>query len=225
MTVPPVPSPANEPESGALESPDERPQRRREWSGASRSVVLPLVIVGAIVGIIWYLQTGRGTSGATGDESYGIVPLAAARNPTGRPPAAEQGRAAPDFHLEQLEGGTLRLSDLRGQVVILNFWATWCGPCRAEMPEFVRLYEAERSRGLEIVAVDLQEPEEHVRNFADEFGMRFPTLFDRTGAVAQTYRVQQLPVTFIIDRDGTVRATRYGAVTPAWLRAELDKLL
>jgi peroxiredoxin len=93
------------------------------------------------------------------------------------------------------------------------------------MPEFVRLYETLRDRGLEIVAVDLQEAPGPVQSFVDEFGMTFPVLFDRTGEVARTYRVSQLPVTLIVDRDGVIRAARYGPVTPDYLKQELDKLL
>ncbi len=204
---------------------DERPQRRREWSGGVRSVLLPLLIVGTIVAVIYYLERGRDSSGGGDADGYGIVALDAARNPTGRPPAAEVGRAAPDFRLARLDGGELRLSDLRGQVVIVNFWASWCAPCRSEMPEFVRLYSALHGQGLEILAVDLQEAPGPVQGFVDEFGMRFPTLFDRTGEVARTYRVTGLPVTVIIDREGVIRAVRYSPVTPEFLKSELDKVL
>jgi peroxiredoxin len=203
---------------------DERPHRRREWSGGIRSVVLPLLIVGAIVLAVWYLEVGRGSGGAEGG-GLGVVALDETRNTTGRSPAAEIGRAAPDFRLSQLGGGESQLSDLRGRVVILNFWATWCAPCRQEMPEFVRIYSAKQGQGLEIVAVDLQEAESQVQSFVDEFGMRFPILFDRSGEVARTYRVNQLPVTLIIDRDGVVRAAKYGPVTPEFLQTELDKVL
>lgn len=214
----------NQSETEIAEVVDERPHRRREWSGAVRSVLLPLLIVGAIVAVVWYLEAGRRTGTAT-DTGYGIVALDAARNPTGRPPAAEIGRAAPDFVLRRLDGGDQRLSDLRGSVVVLNFWATWCQPCRVEMPEFVRLYDALRDRGLVIVAVDMQEAEEPVQRFVDEFGIRFPVLFDRTGEVGRTYRANKLPVTLIIDRDGVIRAVHPGPVTPEYVKQELDKVL
>jgi peroxiredoxin len=203
---------------------DERPQRRREWSGGGRSVVLPLLIVAAIVAAVWWFERGRNGDDETAD-GYGIVALEAERNPSGRAPAAEIGRTAPDFRLARLDGGDLRLSDLRGKVVILNFWASWCAPCRQEMPEFVRLYRENQVKGLEIVAVDLQEAESQVQGFVDEFGMRFPVVFDRSGEVARTYRVRQLPVTLIVDRDGAIRATKYGPVSPDFLATELAKVL
>ena len=99
---------------------DERPQRRREWSGSVRSVVLPVLAVIVIVGAVWYLQAGR-DAGTEREQGFGIVPLPAEKNATGRPPAADVGRAAPDFLLRTLDGGTVRLSDLRGKVVLINF--------------------------------------------------------------------------------------------------------
>lgn len=217
MTTPEV-------EVEATEVLDDRPQRRREWSGGLRSVVLPLLAVAAIVAAVWYLERGRGEGSSQGD-GYGIVALESERNTTGRPAAADVGRAAPDFRLARLGGGDLRLSDLRGQVVVLNFWATWCGPCRSEMPEFVRLHSAFGTERLAIVAVDLQEAPGPVQNFVDEFGVTFPTLFDRTGEVARTYRVTGLPVTLVIDREGVIRAARYGEVSPEYIRGEVAKLL
>lgn len=223
--------PQQTPESGEergdiIAGVDERPQRRREWAGGFRSVALPLLALAAIVLGVWYLQ--RGGEGATEREAgIGIVALPADKNPTGRPPAAEEGRAAPDFILHTLDGGSIRLSDLRGKVVLINFWATWCGPCRQEVPELVRAYTAERDRGLEIVAVNLQEQEDKVRDFADEFGMQFPIALDRTGEVASAYRVQGsgLPTSVFVDRQGVVRVVRYGAMTADYLRQQLAALL
>jgi thiol-disulfide isomerase/thioredoxin len=177
MTVdrrPPTPEPQPPVESDRSDyvaGVDERPQRRREWAGGLRSVVLPLLAVTAIVAAVWYLQSGRG-GGAEQEAGVGIVALPAENNPTGRPAAAEEGRAAPDFVLRTLDGGTVRLSDLRGSVVLLNFWATWCPPCREEVPELVRAYAAEQGRGFTVVAVDLQEPEGPVREFAQQFRLR-----------------------------------------------------
>lgn len=204
---------------------DERPQRRREWSGGLRSVALPLLAVAAIVAAVWYLQDGRG-GGVTGEAGTGIVPLAADKNPTGRPAAVEPGRAAPDFVLRTLDGGTIRLSDLRGRTVLLNFWASWCQPCRQEMPELVRAQGELADRGLSVVAIDLQEPDGPVRDFAREFGMRFPVAFDRTGEVARTFRAStQLPTSVLVDADGVVRGLNPGPFTRDSLTAFLGPWL
>jgi cytochrome c biogenesis protein CcmG, thiol:disulfide interchange protein DsbE len=128
--------------------------------------------------------------------------------------ALEIGRPAPDFTLETADG-TFRLSEARGRVVMINFWATWCGPCRFEMPEFQEVHEARLDAGdLQIVAVNLtaSDSREGALRFVDELGLTFTIAFDVTGGVAQAYGVLGLPATFFIDRDGILRARTYGPV-------------
>jgi thiol-disulfide isomerase/thioredoxin len=203
--LPPVPEPSEA---------DEAPQRRRVWAGPWRSVVLPLVVVAAIVGAIWYIEARGlpfvedGSSAGSGD--YGPLALPPERNLTGNDPSPEKERAAPDFLLETLDGGTLRLSDLQGKAVLVNFWATWCGPCRSELPHLVAAYDRYRQEGLEIVAVNLQEDEDTVARFVQEFGMQFPVVIDRGGEVADEYRVLGLPTSYFIDRSGVVRSIYTG---------------
>jgi DsbE subfamily thiol:disulfide oxidoreductase len=124
------------------------------------------------------------------------------------------GRPAPDFTLETVDG-TFRLSEARGKVVMVNFWATWCGPCRFEMPEFQEVHEARLEAGdFQIVAVNLtsSDSREGALRFVDELGLTFTIAFDVTGSVAQTYGVLGLPATFFIDRDGILRSRSYGPV-------------
>ncbi len=130
----------------------------------------------------------------------------------------EVDRPAPDFLLTTLGGERLRLSDFRGKTVVLNFWATWCPPCRREMPDFQALWEERGPDGpddLVILAVNLisQDARADVRAFVREFGVSFPVLFDTSGdAVSRRYGVRALPATFFIDRDGIVRTTALGSV-------------
>jgi peroxiredoxin len=144
------------------------------------------------------------------------------------PPSPRAGFPAPDFALSSLGGETVALAELRGSVVLVNIWASWCGPCRAEMPAIQRLYEADADRGLQILAVNstVQDSAADARAFADELGLSFPILLDVDGAVTRAYRVQALPSTFIIGRDGVVRRVLYGGpLSEATLRAELEPLL
>jgi len=122
----------------------------------------------------------------------------------------EQGTEIVDFELLDLSGATRSLSDFRGKVVFLNFWATWCGPCRFEMPSMEILYQELNSSGLEIVAVNLQEDRESVQSFVDEYGLSFSVLLDTTGRVGATYGARSIPTTYIVDRDGFVIAGTIG---------------
>jgi cytochrome c biogenesis protein CcmG/thiol:disulfide interchange protein DsbE len=207
---------------------EERPQNRREWSGALRSLVLPALIVATVVGVLLYAERLRGGGSATTNGIYGVVTLPPEKNTTGRPVSTDTGRAAPDFLLETPDGGQLRLSDLRGKPLLVNFWASWCTPCREEMPEIVRGYAAHASGGLQVVAVDLQENPDQVRSFAAEFGMTFPIAIDRTGAVAAAWRIggpiKGIPSSYFIDGDGVVQARVFGPLTKQTLADNLAKL-
>ena len=207
---------------------EERPQNRREWAGVVRSLALPLLILGTIVGGLFYLERSRG-GGGVDSGGYGVVALPDALNSTGRSPSSNVGRAAPDFLLQTPDGGELRFSDLRGKPVLVNFWASWCTPCRKEMPEIVRAADARAADGLTVVAIDLQENDGQVRAFADDFGMDFPVVIDRTGQVAESWRIggpiEGIPSSYFVDADGIVRARVFGPMTADTLKQELEKIL
>ncbi len=117
---------------------------------------------------------------------------------------------APDFSLPDLGGRRVQLKALRGKVVFLNFFATWCGPCRLEMPRMERLSRAYAEKGLVILAVDLREGVEAVRAFAQELQLTFPTLLDADGAVGLLYAARGLPATYLVGRDGRLLWRAFG---------------
>ncbi len=131
----------------------------------------------------------------------------------GPPPAEgpEVGKLAPDFQLENLEGQPISLSDLRGKPVLLNFWATWCPPCRAEMPYLQQLYEEWSDKGLEVLAIDIGESPSKVKEFLQSQGLSLPVLLDAKENVAREYNITGIPTTFFIDKDGTIQVKIIGA--------------
>jgi peroxiredoxin len=126
-----------------------------------------------------------------------------------------ENNMAPDFKLKSLDGQTITLSALRGRAVLLNFWATWCGPCRFEMPFLQELYKDSKwqARGLLILAVNLQESDTVVRKFLAENALSFAVLLDTGGEAARLYNVASIPTTYIIGKDGIIKNSRIGAFT------------
>lgn len=141
-------------------------------------------------------------------------------------PLPRKGYIAPDLQLQTLGGETVALSDLRGQVVILNFWATWCPACRTEMPALDQVYRTYRDQGLQVIAVNVQEDPAGTGAFVQELGLVLPVLVDRDGSVSTRYRVTSLPTTYIIDRDGVIReVTVGGPLSRAYLASVAAPLL
>ena len=146
----------------------------------------------------------------------------------GRAPAPQAGFLAPDFTLQDAGGQMVRLSDLRGRPVLVNLWASWCPPCKAEMPAMQAVYEDYAGRGLEILAVNttFQDDAAGALQFAGGLGLTFPILFDLDGSVARQYQVRSMPTSFFIDPDGNVRRVVIGGpMAEALLRAEIEQML
>ena len=131
--------------------------------------------------------------------------------------------AAPSFRLKDLNGREVKLEDHRGKIVFLNFWATWCLPCRAEMPSMEKLYTQFKDRDFIILAVDLQEGTNKVRALKEKFELNFPILLDSDGGVGFMYGVMSIPTTYLIDQEGYVMGGALGARN--WAREEAFELI
>lgn len=165
-----------------------------------------------LAGLIWMLVSADRSGSAT----------------AGQIPAPQQGFLAPDFTLKTPQGDAITLSDLRGQVVLINLWATWCPPCRAEMPAIQRVYEDYREQGFSVLAVNLtyQDDPFAVVPFVQQYGLTFPILLDETGAVAAQYQLRSLPTSFFIGKDGVIREVVIGGpMAEALLQTRVERLL
>lgn len=138
-----------------------------------------------------------------------------------------QGQAAPDFVLKGMNGENLRLSEFLGEVVMLNFWATWCGSCRQEMPELERLYETYHSAGFVLIGVNVDDDAERAVKFVRALAVDYPILLDPRKSVAPLYQLGELPMSVLIDRAGVVRFVHadYQAGKEQPYLAELKALL
>jgi thiol-disulfide isomerase/thioredoxin len=137
----------------------------------------------------------------------------------------QQHLLAPDFTLPRLDGQDLRLSSYRGKVVLLDFWATWCDPCREETPHFVELQQAYGDRGLQIIGVSMDDSPDPVRPFYQQFHMNYPVVMG-TAKTGELYGgVLGLPIAFLIGRDGPIYAKHVGATDPAVFEKDIKILL
>jgi cytochrome c biogenesis protein CcmG, thiol:disulfide interchange protein DsbE len=143
----------------------------------------------------------------------------------GTQPAARLGSPAPDFTLPTAEGGSLRLADLKGKPVFVNFWATWCVPCREEMPAMQALYEQYRDRGLVILAVNMEEDETRVRRWMEQGGFTFTFVLDSDGQQVKRYNVTAAPTSYFLGRDGVIRDLKLGAISATEMQTKVEKLL
>jgi peroxiredoxin len=134
-----------------------------------------------------------------------------------------EGQQAPDFALKSSSGKNLRLSEYRGDVVLINFWATWCGPCRQEMPLLDELYTRYQRVGFNLLGVNIDDDSSRAMRMVDELGVHFPVLFDADKEVSKLYDVEAMPVTVLVDREGKVRHVHHG-YKPGYEEKYLDQI-
>lgn len=174
-----------------------------------------MVLVAVLIGVL----SGFALSGW-------LLQRIASPGPSGLPTSLPAGSIAPEFTLTDLEGETVALSAYRGQVVLVNFWASWCVPCQEEMPALQAAYESLQDQGFVVLGVDLRDRERpgsegdsDVRDSIRRFAIEYPVAIDRDGAVSRAYRVSVIPTSFLIDRHGQVREVRIGIWRPGELEA------
>jgi peroxiredoxin len=138
--------------------------------------------------------------------------------------ATLKDKPAPDFTLADLNGKQVKLSNLRGRPVLINFWATWCPACQAEMPSIVAAYEKHKGQGLAVLAISNENSAE-VRDYTVKSKMSFPVLLDGSGAVMDIYRVRALPTTFFVNKSGVIVQVSIGSMSGDVLESSLSKIL
>ena len=184
--------------------------------------------------LVFLLVSGLAAAGCSSTPAPAPKPLPAPAPTPAPTPAPEPvpgpatgfniGNLAPDFELQRLDGQVVILSGLRGSPVMLNFWATWCGPCRVEMPFIQEVFKdkAWAEQGLVIITVNVGEASSQVEKFMEHYGLTFHVLLNKDAGVAKNYNVRGIPTTFFIDKNGIIKDVKIGAFLS---RAELDERL
>lgn len=182
------------------------PSRKRRWD--------ILMILSLAAAIVWTVVSR--------------VPSAVGA-PLSSSPSPREGFLAPDFTLDTLQGEPVKLSNLHGKIVVVNFWATWCLPCRAETPALEKSYKQYNDSGVVILGVNLtnQDSINEVESFVQEFELTYPVLLDRDGSVSNTlYQIKGLPSTFFVNRNGVIRTVVVGGpMSETFIRSKIEALL
>ena len=183
----------------------EEPSANRKW----------VIGVAVLLGLSLAVAGGVALAGRNEDEQG---------SETGLQVAPVRGALAPDFTLVNLEGENVSLSDFKGQPVLINLWATWCGPCRIEMPTIQSRFEEYRDEGFIVLAVNFDEQRADVQSFRDEFGLTFQMLLDPGAEVQRLYRTRSYPSTFFVDRNGVIQVQHIGVMTEGNLDDNLAQI-
>jgi thiol-disulfide isomerase/thioredoxin len=194
----------------AAEGPDREPTALPRWIAG---IIIGSIALASLAALLWPLLTKPSTPTDAGVIRAQIE---------GEGAAGRIGATAPDFEWSAADGQTVRLSTYRGKVVVVNFWATWCAPCREEMPALQRVAATERD--VVVLEVDLMESGDKARSFLDSLGLdRLQPVLDTDGATTRRFGVLTLPSTFFIDRDGVIRHLELTALKEEQIRAGVRK--
>jgi peroxiredoxin len=201
-------------ESGSAEPPSRRPPATMHayFVLARRFIILGAVLLVVVLVVAELRRSGTNDVGGTTTANYRAV-------------ARVDGRPAPGFEMPGLDGRTVSLADYRGHVVVLNFWATWCAPCRLEAAALEAAFEDYRGKGVQFLGVNYRDDAAAARAYEGEFGITYPSAYDPGGTLAFDYELIGLPTTFIIGRDGLIHYRFVGYLTGAVLRRALDDVL
>jgi peroxiredoxin len=196
-----------------------------------RLVIVGIILTGVltlagcvlVIGGLWFAFSAVAPANVTNSAPVNPDEPLAATPAAGAP---RVGAPAPDFSLTGLDQQTVKLGQFHGKVVLLNFWATWCGPCSAEMPNIEQVYQGSSHEDIAILAVNQGEFAEQVRGYADLYHLHFPILLDDHGKVGNLYRVQALPTTVFVDRSGIIREVHIGGpMSQDFIQAHIQSLL
>lgn len=180
----------------------------RRYLRPGRLVALGIA-AGIIVGAVFVIQSLSG-----GAEPGRIIEPVRNERTEGLGVRAEPGQLAPNFEAQDLDGNVMRLSDFQGKAVILNFWATWCTSCRAEIPALAQVYQERKNEGLQVLGIGWGERSvSTASSYMDDLGADYTILMDPDGSIGDAYRLRGLPVTVAIDKDGVIQKIVAGELT------------
>lgn len=187
------------------------------------------LILAVIIGLVgWVVYSNINKSQANGGKAEPATSVQQNGNESAKPAIGlKKGNEAPDFSLTTSDGKTVKLSDFRGKKVLLNFWATWCPPCRQEIPDMVKYYEANKDKNMIILGVNLTQAEKDpttVPQFLKDNGITYPVLLDTKGIVADQFQVSGIPTSYFIDSKGVIRQVYTGAMTYEFMDTMLSNL-